>query len=46
MSMVIQLDLGHEGAHGEGPVISDVKLPPWADSPHEFVRINREVRLQ
>ena len=41
--MVIQFDLGREGAHGEGSVISDVKLPPWANSPHEFVRINREV---
>ncbi len=41
--MYVQFDLGREGSCGEGPVISDVKLPPWAESAHEFVRLNREV---
>ena len=39
----LQFDFGCEGSYGEGAVISDVKLPPWAESAHEFVRINREV---
>ena len=38
-----QFNLGHEGACGEGDLISHVKLPPWASSAHEFVRIHREV---
>ena len=44
--IVVQFDLGREGSCGEGPIISDVKLPPWAESAHEFVRLNREVRVR
>ena len=40
---VMQFNLGHEGACGEGDVISDVQLPPWASSAHDFVRTHREV---
>ena len=39
----VQFDLGHEGACEEGDVISDVTLPPWAASAHDFIRIHREV---
>ena len=30
------------GLRSNDEVIDDVKLPPWASSPHEFVRLNRE----
>ena len=30
------------GLRSNEEVIDDVKLPPWASSPHEFVRLNRE----
>lgn len=29
---------------GDGDVIDNVKLPPWASSVHEFVYMHREVR--
>lgn len=32
------------GVMEDGTVVSDVELPPWAKSPEEFVRINRQVR--
>ncbi|XP_041788966.1 lipopolysaccharide-responsive and beige-like anchor protein isoform X3 [Chelmon rostratus] len=30
------------GVMEDGTVVSDVELPPWAKSPEEFVRINRQ----
>ncbi len=27
---------------GVGPEVGDVELPPWASSPTEFVRVNRQ----
>lgn len=32
------------GVMEDGTVVSDVELPPWAKTPEEFVRINRQVR--
>ena len=32
------------GSMEDGTIVDDVKLPPWAKSPEEFVRISREVR--
>ncbi|XP_059484361.1 neurobeachin isoform X4 [Neocloeon triangulifer] len=29
------------GQHEDGSSVSDVQLPPWANSPEEFIRINR-----
>ena len=43
LSLQFQFNLGHEGACGEGDEISNVKLPPWASSAQDFVRIHREV---
>ncbi|CAI8037971.1 Putative neurobeachin homolog [Geodia barretti] len=34
--------LGRRGACEEGEVIGDVDLPPWADSPQEFIHLHRE----
>lgn len=31
------------GAQDGGQIVNDVDLPPWANSPEEFVRINRMV---
>ena len=31
------------GVTGEGELIDDIKLPPWASSVHEFVHKHREV---
>lgn len=31
------------GVMEDGTVVSDVELPPWAKTPEEFVRINRQV---
>ncbi|MED6248485.1 hypothetical protein ATANTOWER_001001, partial [Ataeniobius toweri] len=33
------------GVMEDGVVVSDVDLPPWAKSPEDFVRINRQVSL-
>jgi Beige/BEACH domain len=30
------------GAKQTGVALGDVQLPPWAATPHDFVRINRE----
>ena len=38
-----QFDFGRSGVYGDGDVIDDVKLPPWASSVHEFVHKHREV---
>jgi WD40 repeat protein len=35
-------DDGHELPDGQPRVISDVVLPPWAESPHHFVHINKQ----
>lgn len=34
------------GVMEDGTVVSDVELPPWAKTPEEFVRINRQVRQE
>ena len=30
------------GTQEDGRKVSEVELPPWASTPHEFVRINRQ----
>ena len=40
---LLQFNLGREGPCDEGGVIDDVRLPPWAQSAHDFIRIHREV---
>ena len=30
------------GSQEDGRKVHDVELPPWASTPHEFVRINRQ----
>jgi hypothetical protein len=30
------------GSQEDGRKVSDIELPPWASTPHEFVRINRQ----
>lgn len=32
------------GKQEDGAVVSDVELPPWAKTPEDFIRINRQVR--
>lgn len=31
------------GVMDDGTVVSDVQLPPWAETPEDFVRMNRLV---
>ena len=31
------------GKQEDGAVVSDVELPPWAKTPEDFIRINRQV---
>ena len=30
------------GTQEDGRKVADAELPPWASTPHEFVRINRQ----
>ena len=32
------------GKQEDGAVVSNVELPPWAKTPEDFIRINRQVR--
>lgn len=41
---LLQFNFGQSGPCGDGDVIDNVKLPPWAPSAHEFVHMHREVR--
>lgn len=34
----------HLGQREDGSMVCDVELPPWANKPEDFVRINRMVR--
>lgn len=34
------------GVQEDGILVGDVELPPWANSPEEFIRINRMVSLE
>ena len=32
------------GKQEDGDAVSDVDLPPWAKTPEDFIRINRQVK--
>ena len=40
--MFINMNVYKLGTQEDGRKVSDIELPPWASTPHEFVRINRQ----
>ena len=40
--MFINMNSYKLGSQEDGRKVHDVELPPWASTPHEFVRINRQ----
>lgn len=43
--MFVNANTYNLGVMEDGTAVSDVELPPWAKTPEEFVRINRQVSL-